>query len=82
MPIDRRGTNPVTDLKLFSQFRKLLHAIKPDVVLTYTIKPNIYGGIVVRMLNLPYIANITVHGTAIENPGILQVLTIFLYCIA
>lgn len=80
--IDRRGTNPVTDLKLFFQFKKLLHAIKPDVVLTYTIKPNIYGGIAARMLNLPYIANITGLGTAIETPGMLQRLTIFLYRIA
>ena len=44
LPIDRRGMNPLHDGKLFSQYRAILGEIKPDLVLTYTIKPNIYGG--------------------------------------
>lgn len=79
VPIDRRGTNPVKDFKLFLRFRKLLREIKPDIVLTYTIKPNIYGGIAARFLKLPYIANITGLGSAMESPGVLQLLTIWLY---
>lgn len=79
VPIDRRGTNPVKDFKLFLRFRKLLSEIKPDIVLTYTIKPNIYGGLAARTLKLPYIANITGLGSAMESPGILQLLTIWLY---
>ena len=80
VPIDRRGTNPVKDLKLLVRFRKLLSEIKPDIVLTYTIKPNIYGGIAARTLKMPYIANITGLGTAMEKPGMLQLLTRWLYC--
>ena len=42
--VDRRGINPMTDLKLFWRYRKLLRQERPDLVITYTIKPNIYGG--------------------------------------
>ena len=81
-PINRRGTNPITDLKLFLKYVKILKTINPDVVLTYTIKPNIYGGIACRILNLPYIANITGLGTSLENKGLLQKIIVHLYKIA
>jgi glycosyltransferase involved in cell wall biosynthesis len=77
--INRRGTNPITDLKLLIKYKKIFDYVKPDLVLTYTIKPNIYGGIICRLTKTPYIANITGLGTAIENGGILQSITILLY---
>lgn len=80
--ISRRGTNPITDLKLILQYKNIIKQVKPDIVLSYTIKPNVYGGIVCRMLKIPYIPNITGLGTAVENGGILQNLTLFLYKIA
>lgn len=80
-PIDRRGTNPITDFKLILRYIKLIKWIKPDVVLTYTIKPNIYGGIACRLLKVPYIANITGLGSAIENKGLLHSLTLHLYSV-
>ena len=51
-------------------------------MLTYTIKPNIYGGIACRLFKAPYIANITGLGTAVENKGMLQKIAIILYRIA
>ena len=81
-PINRRGTNPITDLKLFLRYIKILKKINPDVVLTYTIKPNIYGGIACRLLKTPYISNITGLGTALENKGLLQKIIVHLYKIA
>lgn len=78
-PISRRGTNPITDVKLFMNYKKIIREVKPDVVLTYTIKPNIYGGLACRMAGIPYICNITGLGTAVENDGILQKITLFLY---
>lgn len=78
-PLDRRGTNPITDTKLLISYFKVVRKIKPDVVLTYTIKPNVYGGIVCRVLDVPYIANITGLGTVVENRGILQKVSLFLY---
>lgn len=80
--VDRRGTNPITDFKLFLQYKKIIKTVKPDVVLTYTIKPNIYGGLACRISNTPYLPNITGLGTAVENDGLLQKLTLFLYKIS
>ena len=76
---DRHGTNILNELKLLRQYEKTLKNIKPDIVLTYTIKPNIYGGIVCARNHIPYISNITGLGTAVENEGILQKVTTFLY---
>lgn len=81
-PISRRGTNPVTDFKLLMKYKGIIKNIKPDVVLTYTIKPNIYGGITCRMVNLPYISNITGLGSAVESGGLMQKITLNLYKIA
>lgn len=77
--VDRRGTNPISDLKLLRSYLKIIKGQKPDVVLTYTIKPNIYGGIACRILKTPYLTNITGLGTSIENKGILQKVTFKLY---
>lgn len=78
-PIDRRGINPLTDLKLMMHYRKLMKRVKPDLVITYTIKPNIYGGIVCRMKKIPYAINITGLGTAFQNRGALRKLVTLLY---
>ena len=79
LPIDRRGMNPLHDGKLFSQYRAILGEIKPDLVLTYTIKPNIYGGLACRMAHIPYAVNITGLGSAIENGGWLKKFVLALY---
>lgn len=81
-PINRRGTNLIEDFILIFNYFKIIRKVKPDVVLTYTIKPNIYGGIVCRYLRVPYITNITGLGTAVENEGLLQRLALLLYRIA
>ena len=41
LEFDRRGMNPLSDFKLMLSFRKIIKKEKPDVVLTYTIKPNV-----------------------------------------
>ena len=77
--IDRRGMNPLHDSKLFRQYRAMLKEVKPDLVLTYTIKPNIYGGMACRMAHIPYAVNITGLGSAIENGGWLKKFVLALY---
>lgn len=81
-PLDRRGINPVRDFKLFLSYIRLLKKEKPDIVITYTIKPNIYGGMVCRLLRIPYAANITGLGTAFQNPGLLRSFVTVLYKLA
>ena len=69
--MERRGSNPIHDFKLFLRYIKLLKEEKPDVVLTYTIKPNLYGGLACRIKRIPYLMNITGLGTALESSGIM-----------
>lgn len=81
-PLDRRSINPITDLSLFCSYIRLLRQQKPNLVITYTIKPNIYGGVACRILGIPYAANITGLGTAFQNQGILRKLVVVLYKLA
>ena len=76
---DRRGINPISDFKQIIRYKKLIKNIKPDVVLTYTIKPNVYGGIACRLTKTPYIVNVTGLGTSIENGGVLGTISRMLY---
>ena len=78
-PVDRRGINPLTDFQLLIRYFNMVRKIKPDLVITYTIKPNVYGGMVCRLLKIPYAANITGLGTAFQNPGFLRRLVTILY---
>lgn len=76
---NRHGTNPLDDLRLLRQYIGILREEKPDVVLSYNIKPNIYGGFACRMMGIAYMPNITGLGTAVEYDGPMQVLTTRLY---
>ncbi len=78
-PLDRRGINPKTDFRLFQNYRKMVKKVNPDLVITYTIKPNIYGGIAARMAGKQYAVNITGLGTAFENAGMIRTVVINLY---
>ena len=78
-PVDLRGMNPVRDAKLFRRYRKILRTVKPDLVLTYTVKPNVYGGLACRMAHIPYAVNITGLGSALENGGLLRKFVLALY---
>ncbi len=70
--INRRGMNPIRDSKLILEYIKIIKKIKPSLVITYTIKPNLYGASVARLLKIPYAINITGLGTAFQNDGILR----------
>lgn len=76
---DRRGMNPVKDINQILRYIKAIKRIKPDVVLTYTIKPNVYGGIACQIRKVPYIANVTGLGTSIENGGLIGYISTSLY---
>lgn len=73
--VDRRGINPKTDLKLLMTYYKLLKNEKPDMVITYSIKPNVYAGFVCRMLKIPYCVNVQGLGTAFQKEPLATVAT-------
>lgn len=78
-PFDRRGTNPIRDFKLLLAYLRAIKEVQPDIVLTYTIKPNIYGGIACQIRRTSYLTNVTGLGTSIQNQGILQNISFGLY---
>lgn len=78
-PIERHGTSIIEEIQLLRFYKKIIADTKPDIVLTYTVKPNIYGGIACKSLGIPYISSVTGLGNALVKKGVLQKITIFLY---
>lgn len=77
--IDRHGMNPKADMQVFCEYWRLIKRICPMVILTYTIKPNVYGGIAAQMAHIPFIANVTGLGTTLNQGGMKERLILFLY---
>ncbi len=77
--IDNKGTSPLADLRLIKNLFTIYKEIKPDIILQYTIKPNIYGSIAARLIGIPVINNITGLGTVFLNEGLVQKITKILY---
>ena len=77
--LNRRSINPVEDFKLYRTYIRTIKSVNPDIVLTYTIKPNVYGGMACQRRKIPYISNITGLGTAIENGGLLSCVSLSMY---
>lgn len=81
-PFERRGINPLRDFGLLIKYYKIIKSQKPELVITYTIKPNVYGGIICRMKKIPYAINITGLGTAFQKRGFLRKLVTMMYKIS
>ncbi|MDU3411315.1 glycosyltransferase family 4 protein [Clostridium sp.] len=80
--VDRRGKNPLTDISLLLNYFRLIRNLRPDLVITYTIKPNTYGGIVARLLKVNYVINITGLGTAFQKESCLKKMVVKMYKLA
>ena len=68
--VDRRGINPITDFKLLQFYNKIITEEKPDKVITYSIKPNIYAGLICGHKKIPYYANVQGLGTAFQKKAL------------
>ena len=69
--VNRRGKNPLQDLKLFRTCLQLIRTYSPDLVLTYTVKPNIYGSLACQLTQVPYLNNITGLGSILQKDSFL-----------
>ena len=76
---ERRGMNPFQDMKLLLFYRRLIKTHSPAAVMTYTIKPNIYGGLAARLTGTPYLVNVTGLGTTLEHGGVLRKMIVLMY---
>jgi Glycosyltransferase len=80
--LDRKGTNPIKDLKLFFEYFLLFRKLKPDLVINFTIKPNIYGSISAGLLGITSTSVITGLGYAFIRKSWLTKLVKLLYWLA
>ena len=77
--VDRKSINPIKDIKLYFNYKKIIKEEKPDMVISYTIKPNVYGGMACTRLNIPYISNITGLGSTYYKGGWVKQIVSILY---
>lgn len=81
-PLERKGINPIKEFKLLLCYKKHIKEERPDIVLTYTVKPNIYGGIACGLHNIPCINNVTGLGSGFQRQNIIKQIMILLQKIA
>ncbi len=70
--VSKTGTNPFQELKLLFSYHKQIKRLKPDLVLTYTAKPNIYGSLACQKLKIPYINNVTGFGSMLQDDHLIK----------
>lgn len=80
--MDVKGLSPLRDAAAFWSLRKTFKRLHPDVILSFTVKNNIYGALAARSLGLPFIPNVTGLGTAFLSGGPLQRVAETLYRLA
>lgn len=80
--LDRDSVNPLRDIQLMLEFTRLYKRHKPDLIIHYTVKPNIYGGLAARILGIPSVAVITGLGYSLMHSGWINTVTRLLYKIA
>lgn len=77
--MDNKGTNPLRDLRLAFALRGLLSLERPCCVLTFTVKPNVFGAFAARSLGIPVISNISGLGTVFIKRTWVTMVVRFLY---
>ncbi|WP_210463247.1 glycosyltransferase family 4 protein [Rufibacter roseolus] len=79
LPMESKGTNPFKDMLLVRKFLKAYKSAKPDVILQYTIKPNIYGSIAAHLAGIPTINNVSGLGTVFIVQNLVSKIAMALY---
>lgn len=79
LQMDAKGLNPLNSLYLMWRMKKAFAKIKPDVILSYTIKNNVFGAMAARSSNIPFIPNVSGLGTAFLSGGFVEKVAEWLY---
>lgn len=77
--INRHGLNPVEDIVLFNEYKKIIKNVNPDYIISLTIKCNIYGSLAASKYNVPILCDITGLGKTFYKKSILKNLIVALY---
>lgn len=80
--MDSRGANPIKDSALIIELLLIYKKVKPDIILHFTIKPNIYGSIAAAILNIPVVNNVCGLGTAFLKKNMVSYVAELLYKIS
>ena len=65
--INQRSANLFSEIRILLGYIKILIFSKPQIVMTFTIKPNIYLGLLTRFIRLPIIQTVSGLGSAYHN---------------
>lgn len=79
IPMEGKGMNPFKETLLLYRLYRLYGKLRPDLVLHFTPKPNIYGSIAARMRGIPSISNVAGLGSAFGGNRILAVILKLMY---
>lgn len=71
LPMSAQGGNPIADCLLMLKMYRLYTTLKPNLVINYTIKPNIYGAIAARLAGVPSLAVTTGLGYTFINDNLI-----------
>jgi len=82
IPFDSKGINPFKDLQSMKALWKLYRLVKPDIVLNFTIKPNIYSTYIAKLFGIQVINTVTGLGTLFIKPSLITSFAQVLYKIA
>jgi len=82
LKMDSRGANPIKDLALIFELHSIYKNVRPDVILHYTIKPNVYGSIAASFLKIPIVNNVCGLGTVFLKDDLISAIAMFLYKIS
>lgn len=74
-----KGLNPVPNYALLRRFTRLFAELRPDVILSFTIKNNIFGALAAKSAGIPFVPNVTGLGTAFLSGGMLRRVAVALY---
>lgn len=73
--LSRFGTNPLQEIASLLSFIRIIRHVTPDIVFTYTAKPNIYGGLAAQFCGVPYVSTVTGLGTAFQSESLVRRIT-------
>jgi glycosyltransferase involved in cell wall biosynthesis len=76
------GANPLHEAGVFYDLYKAYKQVQPDVILHYTIKPNLYGTVAAHLLGIPCINNVSGLGTAFLSNSMVAKVARRLYRVA
>jgi len=77
--LDRKGLNPLRDMVYMAKLYRIYRQLSVDLILHYTVKPNIYGTVAAKLAGIPSMNVVTGLGSGMLGGGRLAKLLIWLY---